>query len=152
MAESRGVKDPFISRQPPVGGQRRPGADPSPPRWSSYGSGDYVDSLAADAAMPEQSLIERDEVTTLKELLGVLDTRTRYAVEQRLGLTDGRRRSYRQVAQEVGSTPEAARRVVERAPSPLYALRLRHARPQRGEPVIAHGGVRGQEDVIERAR
>jgi RNA polymerase primary sigma factor len=79
------------------------------------GSGTYVDSLATDAATPEQSLIERDEAATLKDLLGVLETRARYAVEQRFDLTDGRRRSYRQIAQELGGTAEAARRVVERA-------------------------------------
>jgi RNA polymerase primary sigma factor len=71
--------------------------------------------LATDAATPEQSLIERDEAATLKDLLGVLETRARYAVEQRFRLTHGRRRSYRQIAQELGGTAEAARRVVERA-------------------------------------
>jgi RNA polymerase primary sigma factor len=87
------------------------------------GSGEFVDSLAIDAATPEQSLIERDEAATLRDLLGVLDTRARFAVEPRFGLTDGRRRSYRQVAEEppripgrfTGGTAEAARRVVERA-------------------------------------
>jgi hypothetical protein len=79
------------------------------------GSGEYVDSLAIDAATPEQSLIERDEAATLRDLLGVLGTRARFAVDRRFGLTDGRRRSYRHLAEELGSTAEAARRLVERA-------------------------------------
>ena len=85
------------------------------------GGGAYVDSLAADAATPEQSLIERDEAATLDDLLGVLDTRARHAVDKRFGLTDGRRRSYRQVAKELGGTAEAARRLVERALAAVLA-------------------------------
>jgi RNA polymerase sigma factor (sigma-70 family) len=88
------------------------------------GSGEFVDSLAIDAATPEQSLIERDVAATLRDLLGVLGTRARFAVEPRFGLTDGRRRSYRQVAEELGGTAEAARRVVERA---LAAVRAEAA-------------------------
>jgi DNA-directed RNA polymerase sigma subunit (sigma70/sigma32) len=57
------------------------------------GSGEVVDSLAIDAATPVQSLIDPDEAASLRDLLGVLDTRARFAVEQRFGLTDGRRRS-----------------------------------------------------------
>lgn len=68
------------------------------------GSGGYVDSLTADATTPEHWLIERDDADTLRDLLGVLDIRARFAVEQRPGLTDGRRRSYRQAAEELGGT------------------------------------------------
>src|ERR687891_244692 len=49
------------------------------------------------------------------ELVDLLDTRARYAVEQRFGLTDGRKRSYREVGEELGVTAEAARRLVKRA-------------------------------------
>ncbi len=48
-------------------------------------------------------------------LLDVLDTRARYAVEQRFGLHDGRKRSFREVGEELGVTAEAARRLVKRA-------------------------------------
>ena len=48
-------------------------------------------------------------------LLSVLDSRARLAVEQRFGLNDGRRRSYREVGDELGVTAEAARRLVKRA-------------------------------------
>ena len=87
-------------------------------------SGEYADSLAAEGPTPEQSFIEREEAATLKDLVGVLDTRARYAVEQRFGPTDGRRHSYRQVAAELGGTANAARRLVELA---LAAVRAEAA-------------------------
>jgi RNA polymerase primary sigma factor len=49
------------------------------------------------------------------DLLSILDGRARRAVEQRFGLVDGRRRSYREVGDELGVTAEAARRLVKRA-------------------------------------
>jgi RNA polymerase primary sigma factor len=76
---------------------------------------ELVDLLAADVATPEQVLVDREEEQTLHDLLGVLDGRARYAVEQRFGLTDGRKRSYREVGEELGVTAEAARRLVKRA-------------------------------------
>jgi RNA polymerase primary sigma factor len=48
-------------------------------------------------------------------LLDVLDKRARYAVEQRFGIGDGRKRSYREVGEDLGVTAEAARRLVKRA-------------------------------------
>ena len=48
-------------------------------------------------------------------LLDVLEPRARYAVEQRFGLHDGRKRSYREVGDNLGVTAEAARRLVKRA-------------------------------------
>ena len=53
--------------------------------------------------------------TSSPSLLDVLDTRARHAVEQRFGLNDGRKRSYREVGDELGVTAEAARRLVKRA-------------------------------------
>jgi RNA polymerase primary sigma factor len=76
---------------------------------------ELVDLLAADVPTPEQVLVDREEEQTLHDLLGVLDHRARYAVEQRFGLTDGRKRSYREVGEELGVTAEAARRLVKRA-------------------------------------
>jgi RNA polymerase primary sigma factor len=76
---------------------------------------ELVDLLAADVPTPEQVLVDREEEQDLHDLLGVLDQRARYAVEQRFGLTDGRKRSYREVGEELGVTAEAARRLVKRA-------------------------------------
>jgi len=76
---------------------------------------ELVDLLAADVPTPEQVLLEREDEESLNDLLDVLDTRARYAVEQRFGLTDGRKRSYREVGEELGVTAEAARRLVKRA-------------------------------------
>jgi RNA polymerase primary sigma factor len=76
---------------------------------------ELVDLLAADVPTPEQVLVDHEEEQTLHDLLGVLDGRARYAVEQRFGLTDGRKRSYREVGEELGVTAEAARRLVKRA-------------------------------------
>jgi RNA polymerase primary sigma factor len=76
---------------------------------------ELVDLLAADVPTPEMVMLDREEEQALHDLLGVLDTRARSAVEQRFGLTDGRKRSYREVGEELGVTAEAARRLVKRA-------------------------------------
>jgi RNA polymerase primary sigma factor len=76
---------------------------------------ELIDLLAADIPTPEQVMIEHEDEQDLHDLLGVLDSRARYAVEQRFGLTDGRKRSYREVGEELGVTAEAARRLVKRA-------------------------------------
>ena len=64
---------------------------------------------------PEQAVMEEARETMVYDLLNVLDDRARYAVEQRFGLQDGRKRSYREVGEELGVTAEAARRLVKRA-------------------------------------
>src|ERR671919_227846 len=84
-------------------------------RQASGDGRELVDLLAADVPTPEQVLLDREDEATLNDLLDVLDTRARYAVEQRFGLTDGRKRSYREVGEELGVTAEAARRLVKRA-------------------------------------
>ncbi|HEX8802872.1 MAG TPA: sigma-70 family RNA polymerase sigma factor [Acidimicrobiales bacterium] len=76
---------------------------------------ELVDLLAADVPTPEQVMVDREEDQTLHDLLDVLEPRARFAVEQRFGLTDGRKRSYREVGEELGVTAEAARRLVKRA-------------------------------------
>jgi RNA polymerase primary sigma factor len=48
-------------------------------------------------------------------LLDNLEPRARVAVEQRFGLVDGQRRSFREVGEALGVTAEAARRIVKRA-------------------------------------
>src|ERR687897_363881 len=80
--------------------------------------GDRSASLRAalrQASGDGEELDDHEEEQTLHDLLGVLDGRARYAVEQRFGLTDGRKRSYREVGEELGVTAEAARRLVKRA-------------------------------------
>jgi RNA polymerase primary sigma factor len=76
---------------------------------------ELVDLLADGSLSPEEITIAREEDAMVTSLLDVLDTRARFAVEQRFGLHDGRKRSYREVGEELGVTAEAARRMVKRA-------------------------------------
>jgi len=78
-------------------------------------SNELVDLLPDSNPGPEQEVMDRAENEMATSLLDVLDTRARYAVEQRFGLRDGRKRSYREVGEELGVTAEAARRLVKRA-------------------------------------
>jgi RNA polymerase primary sigma factor len=78
-------------------------------------SNELVDLLPDSLPGPEQLVMERAEEQEVTGLLDVLDKRARYAVQQRFGLNDGRRRSYREVGEELGVTAEAARRLVKRA-------------------------------------
>ncbi len=78
-------------------------------------SNELVDLLPDAKPGPEAEVMARAETQMVTDLLDVLDTRARYAVEQRFGLQDGRKRSYREVGEELGVTAEAARRLVKRA-------------------------------------
>ncbi|MEC8998735.1 MAG: sigma-70 family RNA polymerase sigma factor [Actinomycetota bacterium] len=78
-------------------------------------SNELVDLLPDSAPGPEMQVMALAENEMATRLLDVLDNRARYAVEQRFGLTDGRKRSYREVGEELGVTAEAARRLVKRA-------------------------------------
>ena len=78
-------------------------------------SNELVDLLPDSKPGPESVVMSRAENDMAMSLLDVLDTRARYAVEQRFGLRDGRKRSYREVGEELGVTAEAARRLVKRA-------------------------------------
>jgi len=78
-------------------------------------SNELVDLLPDANPGPEQTVMDRAEERMVTGLLDVLDERARYAVEQRFGLHDGRKRSYREVGEELGVTAEAARRLVKRA-------------------------------------
>ena len=78
-------------------------------------SNELVDLLPDATPGPEQEVIGKVEEGLITSLLDVLDHRARYAVEQRFGLSDGRKRSYREVGEELGVTAEAARRLVKRA-------------------------------------
>jgi RNA polymerase primary sigma factor len=76
---------------------------------------ELVDLLADAAPGPEEQAVASEEDRMVTSLLDVLDGRARFAVEQRFGLHDGRKRSYREVGEELGVTAEAARRMVKRA-------------------------------------
>ena len=76
---------------------------------------ELVDLLADDNPGPEELTLANEEDRMVTSLLDVLDGRARFAVEQRFGLHDGRKRSYREVGEELGVTAEAARRMVKRA-------------------------------------
>ncbi|MBX3285838.1 MAG: sigma-70 family RNA polymerase sigma factor [Actinobacteria bacterium] len=76
---------------------------------------ELVDLLADDKPGPEEMALANEEDRMVTDLLDVLDGRARFAVEQRFGLHDGRKRSYREVGEELGVTAEAARRMVKRA-------------------------------------
>jgi RNA polymerase primary sigma factor len=78
-------------------------------------SNELVDLLADSNPGPELEVMNRFDDEALHGMLDVLDGRARHAVEQRFGLGDGRRRSYREVGEELGVTAEAARRLVKRA-------------------------------------
>ncbi len=78
-------------------------------------SNELVDLLPDSNPGPEQLVMAHAAELEVTGLLDVLDTRAKYAVEQRFGLNDGRKRSYREVGEELGVTAEAARRLVKRA-------------------------------------
>jgi RNA polymerase sigma factor (sigma-70 family) len=78
-------------------------------------SNELIDLLPDANPGPEALVLARAEENEVTSLLDVLDPRAKYAVEQRFGLHDGRRRSYREVGEELGVTAEAARRLVKRA-------------------------------------
>ena len=84
-------------------------------------SNELVDLIADDKPGPEQQVLASAEESMVTDLLDVLDPRARYAVEQRFGIHDGRKRSYREVGDELGVTAEAARRLVKRAVSAVRA-------------------------------
>ncbi|MGE0879958.1 MAG: RNA polymerase sigma factor RpoD/SigA [Acidimicrobiia bacterium] len=74
-----------------------------------------VDLVPSAVSTPEQAVISGVEDQLLRDLLGTLDTRSRFAVEARFGLLDGQKKSFREVGEDLGVTAEAARRLVNRA-------------------------------------
>jgi RNA polymerase primary sigma factor len=76
---------------------------------------ELIDLIGDSKPGPEDILLDREQDTLVTSLLDVLEPRARYAVEQRFGIHDGRKRSYREVGDELGVTAEAARRLVKRA-------------------------------------
>jgi len=80
-------------------------------------SNELIDLLPDAKPGPEAQVLAHAEEEMVTDLLSILDARAKYAVEQRFGLHDGRKRSYREVGEELGVTAEAARRLVKRAVS-----------------------------------
>jgi RNA polymerase primary sigma factor len=80
-------------------------------------SNELIDLLPDAKPGPEALVMARVEQEMVTDLLSILDPRAKYAVEQRFGLHDGRKHSYREVGDELGVTAEAARRLVKRAVS-----------------------------------
>jgi RNA polymerase primary sigma factor len=78
---------------------------------------ELIDLIGDPKPGPEELLLDREQDSLVTGLLDVLEPRARYAVEQRFGIHDGRKRSYREVGDELGVTAEAARRLVKRAVS-----------------------------------
>jgi RNA polymerase primary sigma factor len=78
-------------------------------------SNELGDLIADDGPSPESVLVAREQEGTTTSMLDILDARARYAVERRFGLADDEKHSFREVGEELGITPEAARRLVKRA-------------------------------------
>ncbi|MBA3302851.1 MAG: RNA polymerase subunit sigma, partial [Acidimicrobiia bacterium] len=76
---------------------------------------ELVDLLPDAVPGPEQVVVESMETQQITGLLDNLEPRSRLAVEQRFGLVDGQKRSFREVGEVLGVTAEAARRIVKRA-------------------------------------
>ncbi|MCO8126454.1 sigma-70 family RNA polymerase sigma factor [Acidimicrobiia bacterium EGI L10123] len=79
------------------------------------GDGDFGDLIAGDEQGPEAAAVQQLHQQLVLTLLDELSPRSRTAVRLRLGLADGRERSFREVGEELGVTAEAARRLVKRA-------------------------------------
>ena len=97
-------------------------------------SNELVDLIADSNVGPEAEVLARAEAQIILDLLHQLEDRARMAVEQRFGLLDDRKRSYREVGEELGVTAEAARRLVKRA---LVTVRERAAELRLDEIVDA---------------
>ena len=78
-------------------------------------SNELIDLLPDSNPGPELEVMAKAEEEMVTGLLDILEPRAKYAVEQRFGLSDGIKRSYREVGEELGVTAEAARRLVKRA-------------------------------------
>jgi RNA polymerase primary sigma factor len=78
-------------------------------------SNELIDLLPDANPGPEVEVMAKAEEEMVTGLLDILEPRAKYAVEQRFGLSDGIKRSYREVGEELGVTAEAARRLVKRA-------------------------------------
>ena len=78
-------------------------------------SNELIDLLPDANPGPELEVMAKAEEEMVTGLLDILEPRAKYAVEKRFGLSDGIKRSYREVGEDLGVTAEAARRLVKRA-------------------------------------
>ncbi len=78
-------------------------------------SSELVDLQPDTSASPEDLILESDKMATLAELLEVLDERSRFALEMRFGLVDGKKHSYREIGEVLDLTSEAIRRMIGRS-------------------------------------
>lgn len=84
------------------------------------GTTELMDLLPDSATKPDDKVAELDHSNRLFGIVRTeLDERSFEAVQLRLGLYDSKRRSYREVGEQLGITAEAARRLVNRALSAL---------------------------------
>jgi RNA polymerase primary sigma factor len=79
------------------------------------GDASLGDLIANTDESPEDIVMAGVDRGLLDELLGILDPRSRYAVECRFGLLDGEKHSFREIGEHLGVTSEAARRLMNRA-------------------------------------
>ncbi len=79
------------------------------------GDADFGDLIGDDAPGPEAVTVQQVHQQHVLTLLDRLGPRSQQAVRLRLGLADGKERSFREVGDELGVTAEAARRMVKRA-------------------------------------
>jgi RNA polymerase primary sigma factor len=79
------------------------------------GQQELVDLLPDAVPGPESIVVDQMHEEMVVGFLQRLEPRARTAVEQRFGLADGERRSFREVGEHLGVTAEAARRIVNRA-------------------------------------
>jgi RNA polymerase primary sigma factor len=79
------------------------------------GETELGDFVPATEAGPETTVVDQLQVDMTVGLLDTLDPEPRRAVELRMGLTDGRPRSYREVGEAIGVSDDAASRLVKRA-------------------------------------
>jgi RNA polymerase sigma factor (sigma-70 family) len=79
------------------------------------GDAEFGDLIAHGDAGPEAATVQQLQQQLVLALLDELGERAQDAVRLRLGIDDGRERSFREVGDELGITAEAARRLVKRA-------------------------------------
>jgi RNA polymerase primary sigma factor len=79
------------------------------------GDAEFGDLVAHSDAGPEAAAVQQLQRQLVLTLLDELGPRAQDAVRLRLGIDDGRERSFREVGDELGITAEAARRLVKRA-------------------------------------
>ncbi len=87
---------------------------------------ELVDLLPSDQATPEHVFVAGEDNAAVNGLLESLEPRARYAVEQRFGFNDGRKRAFREVGEELGITAEAARRLVKRSLDKIRLVAEQH--------------------------